>query len=85
MRKNIGGGIAVPFLTDLTTVVLVVVSLVMWFRDGRTKKGERGLLPLTCIRLAGKYDPSSFVLRIFMFRIILSSLRLKRTYNGYIY
>jgi hypothetical protein len=42
--KNIGGGITVPFLIDITTVVLIVVSLVTWLRDGRTKKGERGLL-----------------------------------------
>ena len=44
MGQNIGGGIAVPFVIDLTTVMLIVVSLVTWLRDGRTKEGERGLL-----------------------------------------
>jgi len=39
--------------------------------------------PVTRIRSAEKYDPSSCVLRIFMFRIILNSLGLKRKYNGY--
>jgi len=86
--EHIRGGIVVPFLIDLTTVVLNVVPLVTWFRDGKTGKVKEDYYarrPITCTRSAGKYDPSSCVLRIFMFRIILISFRLKRKYNGYIY